>query len=239
MSREHKLWTDKEIQYLRDHAETMLIKDMAKHLNRSRGSVHGAMQRFGITTGRTGCFEPGQKPWNTGMKGMEVAEGCKKGWFKKGHKPENTLYNGAVTIRHDHPARGGHKYMWIRIENALWVPYHKYLWERKNGPVPAGHVLMFINGNTLDCRLSNIRLITMQENMDRNRNYEKSKDGLKRYQQGHNHPSIRLTDGYVASLLSGGDKAIKKLLMEKHKDLIEVARLNYKLKRHINAQLDK
>lgn len=236
MSHTIKPWTEEELQYLREHAESMLIKDMAKHLGRSRASVHGAMGRYGICTGRTGCFPKGHKSWNTGMKGLIVSEKIKKTWFKKGHKPQNTLYDGALTIRHDHPRRGGNKYMWIRLKENVWYPYHKYLWERKYGPVPEQHVLMFKNGNTLDCRIENIRLITMAENLERNRNVKKSIEALKKYQKGNNHPAVNLTDGYVAFLLSGGDKEIKDFLMEKRTDLIEIARLNYKLNREIRQK---
>ena len=48
--------------------------------------------------------------------------------FKKGHMPDNTLYDGAETIRKD---KNGHRYVYVRISLGKWVPKHVLLWQQE------------------------------------------------------------------------------------------------------------
>lgn len=55
-------------------------------------------------------------------------------------------------------------YLNIKI-GRKWVSYHRHLWEQAHGPIPAGLILAFKNGNTMDCRLDNLELLTRAENL--------------------------------------------------------------------------
>ncbi|WP_236923177.1 HNH endonuclease signature motif containing protein [Enterococcus wangshanyuanii] len=44
------------------------------------------------------------------------------------------------------------------------------IWEKENGPIPAGHVLMFSDGNKENIRLDNLLLITQNQLLQMNRN---------------------------------------------------------------------
>lgn len=46
--------------------------------------------------------------------------------------------------------------------------YHRFIWEQVHGPIPPDHVVMFIDGNTLNCAIENLKLITLAENVIRN-----------------------------------------------------------------------
>ena len=41
-----------------------------------------------------------------------------------------------------------------------WRPKSYVVWEAANGPVPEGHVLIFLDGNGLNCDLSNIMCVS-------------------------------------------------------------------------------
>jgi hypothetical protein len=41
-------------------------------------------------------------------------------------------------------------------------------WEQANGPIPAKHIVRFIDGNTMNLELSNLECIPMNKNMTRN-----------------------------------------------------------------------
>lgn len=44
-------------------------------------------------------------------------------------------------------------------------PYHRYVWEQANVPIPDGMLIDHINGDVLDNRLDNLRLVTFTQNM--------------------------------------------------------------------------
>lgn len=111
-----------------------------------------------------GRFKKGQLPWLTGMKGLRFA-GSAKTWFRKGQKPKNTLYDGAITIR---KYSDGTRYQFVRLANRKWQPLHQYLWNQANGKPKKGWIVVFKNKNTMDCRIENLETITRIENMKRN-----------------------------------------------------------------------
>lgn len=111
--------------------------------------------RKGWSTGRTGCFQPGIIPWNTGRT-MPPNPNSARTQFKKGQNPYNTKYAG-----HERLSKDG--YVEISIEEPnphtgferRYVLKHKYLWEKTNGPVPQGMCLKCLDGNRQNTDPSN------------------------------------------------------------------------------------
>lgn len=56
-----------------------------------------------------------------------------------------------------------------------WKAVHRLLWVERHGPVPAGHVVVFRNGDKTDLRLENLECVSRREQMARNtvHNYPK------------------------------------------------------------------
>ena len=107
-------------------------------------------------------FKKGNIPWNKGTKGL--FKGGEKTYFKKGHTPHNTLPIGSMRIDVD-------GYMDIKVKDHKWKLYHRYLWEKENGTIPKGYLLVFKDGNKQNVVIENLELITMKENMKRNALY--------------------------------------------------------------------
>jgi hypothetical protein len=127
-----------------------------------RGQIinHGAKHRF----------PKGHKPHNKGRKLSEYTdqasiEKIKKTSFKKGNEPHNTKHDGAISLRCD---KSGIKYYYYRVSKAKWIPYHHKIWMDANGKVPKGHIVVFKDKNSLNCKLENLEMITYAENMNRN-----------------------------------------------------------------------
>lgn len=123
----------------------------------------GRLQK-GDTSGRAYRFQKGHEAWNKGLKG-QCAAGSEKGWFKKGNLPPNTKHDGYISIRKDN---SGNSYQYIRVALGKHVQLQRHIWEQHNGKIPPKHCVIFKDGDTFNCDISNLECISMKENMKRN-----------------------------------------------------------------------
>lgn len=157
----HWKFSDAEIAWLRDHC-TMEIGDYHQSFcgvfdrtDITRSALYGMRKRMGWRTGRTGQFAPGAAPWSKGRK-IGNNPGSARTQFKKGHLPRT--WRGA-----GHEATDAFGYVWMIVDDTnpytgaatRRVPKHKWLWEKKNGPVPKGHALKCLDGNKANTSPSN------------------------------------------------------------------------------------
>jgi hypothetical protein len=182
-------WTDSEINILCELYPDFTSKEIADVLNRPVSSVYRIANMYKIQkseefnrsvySGRLSRvthnlaptqFKKGLKPFNKGKKREEfmTAKGIemvRKTQFSKGHLPHNTLNDGEITVRRD---KHNTSYKYIRIALGEWKPLHVYNWEKLNGPVPAGLIVVFKTYDRMNCDVSNLELITRREHMLRN-----------------------------------------------------------------------
>ncbi|MDR0408686.1 MAG: HNH endonuclease [Campylobacteraceae bacterium] len=119
-------------------------------------AIQGTRKRYGFLTGRTGRFEKGHNPFNKGKKGYM---GANRTSFKKGHIPKNYRHVGSVRINKD-------GYVEIKIADPnKWRLKHLVIWEAANGKVPKGHCISFLDKNRTNCALSNLVLLTRNEEL--------------------------------------------------------------------------
>ncbi|MEM1289772.1 MAG: HNH endonuclease signature motif containing protein [Pseudomonadota bacterium] len=111
--------------------------------------------RRGWKTGRNGRFPKGHVPANKGKKGRSTP-GMRATQFKAGHVPPNRKFIG-----HERLTREGYVEISVAETNPhtghgrRYVAKHRWLWEKKNGPVPAGHCLKCKDGNKANTDPSN------------------------------------------------------------------------------------
>lgn len=218
-------WTEKEEQILRQFypvggrnmAHRMLL---AEGYKRSPIACQGKAKKLGLNAPGNGRFKPGQEPPNKG-NGMspETRAKVKHTWFKKGHKPHTTLYDGAIRTRKEYGTNIYYKY--IRVEEGRWDLYHRWLWEQHHGPIPEGMVIRFIDGDQMNCTIENLEMVTMAENLNRNNDGE---TGV---------PGKRLTDNYVRYIIRRRFKMTDEDIDD---NLIELYRQKLLLKRTIKNQ---
>ncbi len=157
-------------------------------------------------------FQKGHKTWNKSRKGVHYSRATE---FKKGHQPANTKYNGCIRIRIDTDKKTGkiREYKWIRIKKAKWIMYHVYVWKKTYGRIPKDHIIVFRDGNTMNCRPSNLECITHIQHA----------------------ANTRMTDGFIAKCLAsnrGGKGSYDKKLYErllKKPDLLDAKRKQLQL----------
>ena len=96
------------------------------------------------------------------MKGI-CAKGCEKTWFQKGHIPENAKPMGNERINKE-----GYIEIKIRERRTKEKPNtyalkQRVIWEKAYGEIPPGHVIIFKDGNKLNCELSNLAIVSRAE----------------------------------------------------------------------------
>ncbi len=157
----HHRYTADQKAYLREVIPGHSHREIAEMVNERFGleltvrQIAAFCKNNHISTGRTGRFEKGQVSHNKGKKGV-CAPGSEKGWFAKGNVAVNSVPIGTEKVRSD-------GYVWVKVQDGHgrfnWVQKNTMVWEAANGPVPAGHVLIFANGDKADARLENLLLV--------------------------------------------------------------------------------
>ena len=80
---------------------------------------------------------------------------------------------GYITVKTDAPAHHAKTKRNYRYK-------HLAVWEAYNGPVPKGHVVRFLDGNTLNCEIENLALFTRSEHGYMNTlGYNEAPEGLR------------------------------------------------------------
>lgn len=175
MMREIHKWTDEEKEFLRQYVTSHTWKKTTEEFNQrfkcnlSVDAVKAAGDRYGIRTGRDGYFPKGTVPPNKGKKmRAEQYARCAATMFKKGQIPANHKPVGTVSIRNNY--KRNQQYVYEKVaEPNKWRMKHVLEWERHNGPVPKGMIIVFADGNTLNTDISNLVMISQAQNAVMNR----------------------------------------------------------------------
>lgn len=130
----------------------------------SLGGIKSYLKNHHLNTGFTGRFVKGSIPANKGQKmSSEVYEKCKATMFKPGQEPVNHRQVGSERITKD-------GYIEVKIaEPNKWRLKHLVVWEKANGPIPKGYVLLFLDSDKTNTDISNLKLIKRSELLVMNR----------------------------------------------------------------------
>lgn len=159
-----RLFTQEQIEWIKENYKTLSAKEITKPFNEkfNRSVTWEQIRTFvknnGIKSGRTGQFEKGAVSWNAGTKGVMKAN---SGSFQKGAKPVNHRPIGAericpkdgyilAKVEEENPYNG---------EKTRFKAKHRVVWEAANGAIPDTHVVIFKDGDKMNCDLSNLDLI--------------------------------------------------------------------------------
>ncbi len=171
-------YTDEEDCFLRDNYLTIPTKRMSKILKRSESSARQRLHLLGLKVPADiaakfkaeNQLQPGNVPMNKGKKlkdycTPDAIAAMQTTQFNKGNEPHNTKYDGAISLRYDN--RKVPMYH-IRLSKAKWEYLHRFNYQKFIGEIPKGGVVIFKDGNTLNCHPFNLQLITKKENVLRN-----------------------------------------------------------------------
>ena len=180
-------FTPEQAQFIRVVYKRLSLPDLTKALNarfRIRKTIwqlRAFTRNHRITSGRTGYFAPGQKPWNAGTRGMGICK-ANRGSYQKGNIPGNIRPTGAERV----DTKDG--YLLVKVAErdphtgaaTRFKAKHVVLWERKHGKVPPGMAVVFRDGRKDHCTIKNLMLVTRAELLQMNRlRYREMPDELK------------------------------------------------------------
>lgn len=157
------VYTRERKEWLREHYPLMPQPELTAAYNEQFGTDHtvdqikSALGRFGILSGRTGYYAKGETPWNKGVTGYM---GANRTSFTKGSVPPNRVPMWTERVSKDGyiemkvPERNPHTGFPTRFKCK-----HLWLWEQEHGPLPSGHVVIFLDGDFRNFALENLHCV--------------------------------------------------------------------------------
>lgn len=150
------------VEFIQENHEGISTKEMAKILNETFGLslTHQQVITFykshKIRTGNDTRFQKGHESWLKGKKG--IPSYSYKTTFKPGMRAHNYMPVGTVSKNTD-------GYWRQKVADpAEWKFCHLLEWEKHNGPVPKGNMVIFLDGNRDHYTIDNLAMITLGEN---------------------------------------------------------------------------
>jgi hypothetical protein len=164
-----RVFTPGHLEFLRNHVVGRTKRDLTDLFNRhfqlkmsERQIVSCCKNNKLPPSGLDGRFKPGREPFNKGKTGVG---GWEPTQFKKGHKPHNYKPVGTERIN-------GDGYVDVKIADPnKWKGKHILEWEKENGPVPNGQVVIFGDGNRRNFDPNNLLLVTRKQLARLNQNH--------------------------------------------------------------------
>lgn len=146
---------------LSNRAHSMGLKKSEEFKQSDKSGRHNLIEK-----GKKTRFKPGHTPVNKGVKMPDhIYDKVKHSMFKKGNRPHNWKADGSIVERND---KTGRSYLYFKVKDSHWILYHNKIWMDHHGPIPEKHIISFKDGNTLNCDISNLELLSMAENAKRN-----------------------------------------------------------------------
>lgn len=164
MKEDEGLFSKEQQEFIKNNVEginNQLLADLINEkfdMSITRQQMKTWKNNHGLSSGLKGS--EGISPPNKGTKG-KYGVGGNKTSFKKGQKAHNYLPIGTERIDRD-------GYVLIKVSdegswNKRWRHKHKVVWEKENGPIPRGYVLVFLDRNKQNIKLDNLQLVSQAE----------------------------------------------------------------------------
>lgn len=167
------IYSDEEHQFIIDNVEGITLKELTKrfnekfNLNVTENAIANRKNILGLRSGIVGGqFQKGHIPANKGKKGYmtpEQYEKCKATMFKKGNIPANHRPIGSERI----DKRDGS--ILVKVKDGQlqknWMSKSRYIYEQAHGKIPAGHKVIFADGDHSNFDLDNLILVSNAEEL--------------------------------------------------------------------------
>ncbi len=151
--------TDQEIflqKYVPSHSRQEICDEFNKRFGTERNINQLAKKygRMGLTNGIDTKFQKGKQPH----------ENSKATQFKKGLHPMNLAEIGTEVCKID--KRCNKKYYYIKVAHPnVWKQKQNWVYEEEYGEIPQGSIVIFLDGDSTNFNISNLKCITKKEHV--------------------------------------------------------------------------
>jgi len=166
-----RIYTEEEHAFMKSFVPGHTYKEIREEfLKRFGGELAESfpssyINNHNLNTGLSGRFKKGMTPANKGKKmSPELYAKSAPTMFKPGQMPQNTDLIGTEKLLAD-------GYIWVKIDNqpkvkktVNWIQKHRKIWQEQNGPIPEGHVIIFLDGDRTNFDIDNLACISKAEN---------------------------------------------------------------------------
>ena len=181
--RSNILLTDEQAEYLISIIPGLRSDEIVKKMNEqfglelTIGQIRTWKKNHKVPSGYDARFRKGHESRTKGAKwddfmSPDAQKNSLQTCFKKGNVPKNKVPVGTVSRRGE--------YLWIKVRDNCgpknFMLYHRYIWEKANGPVPDGYKLFFLDGNPFNCKLENLKLVKESVMVIANQKYGTTSD---------------------------------------------------------------
>lgn len=177
-------WTPELLHTLKTEYPIRPTRELVDILGISLGSINAQAYRMGLKkdptylinlqreaintllrTGKTYRIQKGNIPVNKGQKmSAELYEKVKHTFFKKGQMPFNMKPIGYERINAE-----GYIEVKVREERPNFEGKHRVIWKQHHGEIPAGHIIIFADGNNRNFDIENLICVDRKDHAVRNR----------------------------------------------------------------------
>lgn len=169
-------YTEKQLDWLKENAGKYSRKELTElfnqtfNENRTEQAIKRVCVKHGFLASSTGRFQKGNKPWTANISREEYlthfSDDSRQKQLDCLEKGRRKYKLGDTVIR----KIDGIPYAYILIDEggrSAWrrrlYPKGRYVWEQHNGKMPENSVIIFLDGNQLNCNIENLMCIHNQD----------------------------------------------------------------------------
>ena len=176
-------YTEEQKIFMQEFCRGRSHKEIRDEFNRrfqeqiTADQVKSYLANHHLSTGRTGWFEKGHMPPNKGKRvSPEAYRKMQRTMFTPGHIPGNTDPIGTEKVLDD-------GYIWVKVNDVPkakkqvnWIQKHRLIWQQEHGPIPEGHLIIFLDGDRTNITIENLACVSKADHTVMNHLNLRSRD---------------------------------------------------------------
>ena len=179
-------YSDDEIALMKKLRPSTECKELADILTktfsikRTESGIQRKCIELGLTGPTDGKYKNGHKVWCQDMNYDEFrSHYTNETWENYKKKPEgyNKKFNVGDISTKLGSANSDKRYYYMKVSSdknlpkrEQWKPLQRIVWEQHYGPIPKDHIIIFLDGDSMNCDISNLACVDKATGMSMSKN---------------------------------------------------------------------